>query len=697
MAENVFGPDSIRNIALLSHNGVGKTTLVEAMLYGAGIINRMGSIDEGSTVSDFRPNETERKSSVNLSIMNLVHNNCKINVLDTPGYTDFVGEVFCAMRVVEGAIILVSAHSGIEVGTQKSWGYLEGKPAFLFVNRMDKENSDFEKIIGELKESFGDGVTPFALPIGSADGFIAVVDILAKKAYKYEKGGKGKGQPMDIPPDMADHVEELYTALVERAAETDDSLMEKYFEQGSLSQEEFAKGLCAGVAKGTLHPVFVGSATQNIGIDILLNGIVSFIPSPESVGVVKGAKSAGGELELERKPSINEPFSALVFKLVSEPHVGDLTFFRAYSGKVATGDDVQNSSQQTSERFGQLSLSNGKMRVDTPLVQAGDIACTVKLRITKTGDTLCDKKAQIVFPGIILPTPLVCEAVSAKNKGEEDKIAQGLAKLRDEDPTFFYEVDPELRQTLVFGQGEVHLDMAVQKLKERYKVEVELRKPKIHFRETITKESTKRYRHKKQSGGAGEFAEVEMRVEPMERGQGFEYVWDIFGGAISGSYQSSVEKGIKVAMKEGIIAGYPVVDIRAVVVDGKEHPVDSKDVAFQKCGREVFRQAFEDAGPIMLEPIIILSATVPDDYTGDIMGDISSRRGRIQGMEPIGKNLQQIKALVPEMELYKYSNVMRSMTSARGWFEQQFSHYEVMPREIAEKVIAESKKDRELS
>ncbi|RKZ29944.1 elongation factor G, partial [bacterium] len=379
----------------------------------------------------------------------------------------------------------------------------------------------------------------------------------------------------------------------------------------------------------------------------------------------------------------------------TEPHIGDLTFFRIYSGKVAVGDDVQNSTQQTNERIGQLFITNGKNRTEVDELSAGDIGVTVKLRSTKTGDTLCDKKAPIIYPPVEFPKPLVAEKVVPKNKGEEDKIAQGLARLHDEDPTFFFEVDSELHQTLVYGQGELHLDLVVQKLQERFNVEVELKKPRIPYRETITRTATKRYRHKKQTGGAGEFAEVEMRIEPLERGEGFEYEWDIFGGAISSSFESSVEKGVKQAMSEGVIAGYPVVDVKTVIVDGKEHPVDSKDVAFQKCAREVFRQAFMEAGPIMLEPILNLEVTVPESFTGDVMGDISSRRGRIQGMEPVGKNFQKIIAKVPQAELYKYSTVLRSMTQGRGWFTQEFSHYETMPKEIADKVIREAKTETE--
>ncbi len=695
MSANVFDPESIRNIALLSHSGAGKTTLIEAMLFTNGMINRMGSVEEGNTVSDFRPIEIERKSSTTLSLMHIIDNDIKINIIDTPGFSDFIGEVYSAMRVVEGGIIVVSVLDGVEVGTQQSWDYLGEKTKLIFLNKMDRENADFDKVLDDLEEAFGDAIIPFSLPIGAADEFSGIVDILNKTAFEYSKKGDGKGKKINIPEELKDKVNEINVALVERAAESDESLMEKYFEQGELSPEEVRLGLLNGITSGSIIPVFVGSAAQNIGIDILIDGVKSYIPAPSFVGPEMGSRSIDEEPTIERSPNPNEPFSALVFKLISEQHVGDLTYFRVYSGKIKPGDDIQNTIRQTGERMGQLFLSNGKNREEIPETQAGDIVATVKLRNTKIGDTLCEKKTPIVFPAINFPNPLVSESVVAKNKGEEDKIAQGLSRIHDEDPTFFYKVDSELHQTLVYGQGEVHLDNVVTRLKNRFKVEVTLKKPRIPYRETITKSASDRYRHKKQSGGAGEFAEVEMMVEPVERGGGFEYEWKVFGGAISSSFQSSIEKGIKQSIAEGIIAGYPVVDVKAYVVDGKEHPVDSKDVAFQKCGREVFRRAFVKAEPIMLEPIMNLEIIVPGEFTGDIMGDISSRRGRIQGMEPSGKNLQKINVKVPQSELYKYSSTIRSMTQGRGWFSQEFSHYETMPKENADKLIAESQHEKE--
>ncbi|HHH80711.1 MAG TPA: GTP-binding protein [candidate division Zixibacteria bacterium] len=451
MGSKVVGPDKIRNIALLSHGGAGKTTLVEAMLYTAGMISKMGSVEQGNTVSDFHQIEIERKSSVNISIMHIMHDDNKINILDTPGYTDFIGELISATRVVEAGIIVVSAQASVEVGTQKAWDYLEEKPRIVFINKMDRENADFNKVLSDLKDYFGDAIVPFTLPIGAADTFVGVVDLLTKTAYQYEKGGKGKGKKIDVPAEIADDVEKLHTTLVERAAESDEKLMEKYFEEGTLSADEIAKGLLDGIMSGEIVPVYTGSAALNMGIDLLIDAIIKFVPSPALAGPVKGAEKVGGELTLERKPSPDEPFSALVFKLITEPHVGDLTYFRIYSGRVKPGDDVLNPNVQTTERIGQLFVSNGKNREDVPELLAGDIGVTVKLKNTKTGHTLCDKKEPIVFPPIEFPEPLVAEAVVPKQKGEEDKIAQGIASLHADVPTFFINLDTEHRQIIVYG------------------------------------------------------------------------------------------------------------------------------------------------------------------------------------------------------------------------------------------------------
>lgn len=695
MAEKLYSPSNIRNVVLLSHGGVGKTTLAEAMLFTAGVTTRLGRVEEGNTVSDFQDIEITRKSSVNLSLVHLEHNEVKINVLDVPGYADFVGDLISGCSVADSVIVLISSQAGVEVGTQQAWAYREGKPVIFFVSRLDRENADFHKSLTSITENFGNNAVPFILPIGVGENFTGVVDILSKTAYKYEKSGKGIGTKIEIPPDLNEEVEQLHHSLIERAAESDEKLMEKYFEKGELSPEEIIRGLSTSVHKGELFPIFFGSAFHNIGVDLLMDAIVKFLPSPADIPPIKGSATPDGELTLERKCSVDEPFSGFAFKLLTEPHIGDLTFMRVYSGKVKAGDDVINSLKGESERIGQVFAINGKSRIEIPELSAGDIGVTVKLKNTRAGHTLCDKKAQIIFPRIRFPKPVVAEAVKTKNKGDEDKIAQGLSRIHDEDPTFFFEVDPELKQTLIYGQGEVHLELVLQKIRERFGVEVELKKPRIPYRETITTQATSRYRHKKQTGGAGQFAEIEMRIEPLPRGTGFEYEWDVFGGAISSGFQGSIEKGIKQILSEGVIAGYPIVDIKAIVVDGKEHPVDSKDIAFTLCAREVFRQAFEKASPILLEPIMKIEVVIPEEFTGDIMGDISSRRGKIQGMEPVGKNLQKVLAIVPQAELYKYSSSLRSMTQGRGWFSQEFDHYEPVPKEFAQRIIEESQKLKE--
>ncbi len=692
MAAKLFPTSAIRNIAFLSHSGVGKTTLVEAILFSKGVINRMGTVEEGNTTSDFRDMEIERKSSVNLSVMNVEHKGTKINILDTPGYADFVGEIYCALRVVEGCVILASAQNALEVGTTQAWGQKSSLPGIVFLNKMDRENADFHKAVEELREGLSESIIPFTIPIGAGEAFTGIVDVLANKAYEYPTSGKGVGKEIPVPADLIAEVQKLRAELIDRAAESDETLMEKFFSEGELSPEEIASGLAHSVASAALTPLFVGSATKLMGIDLILAAIANLIPAPDKVNMPKASKSIEGPFDRDVQVSADAPFAALVFKVSNEHHVGDLTFFRIFSGKTAPGLDVQNTTQNSSERIGLVYAPNGKLRDEAAELVAGDIACTVKLRNTKTNDTLSDKKDQIIIEPIAFPLPNVMEAIVSKNKGDEDKVATGLAKIHDEDPTFYYRVDSELHQTLVYGQGELQLEIVVKMLKNRFGTDVELIKPRIPYRETIIKTGNARYRHKKQSGGAGEFAEVEMRVEPNEEGAGFAYEWEIFGGSISKTYQTSIEKGINAAMVEGILAGYPVIDVKAFVVDGKEHPVDSKDVAFQKAGKEVFRQAFLSAGPILLEPIVLLEVIVPEEFTGDVMGDISSRRGRIQGMEPAGKNLQKVIALVPESELYKYSTQLRSMTQGRGWFSKRFDHNEPMPREMADKLAAELKR-----
>lgn len=690
MAIKEYSAENIRNIALLSHGGVGKTTFAEAILFTAGAITRMGSVEEGNTVSDYQQSEIERKSSIQLSLMFLESKNKKINILDTPGYADFVGEVIGAVKVVESGIILVSAQSAVEVGTDKAWSYLAGKPSMFLVNRMDRENADFGKAIKELREAYGTGVAAIALPIGSAESFMGVVDLLSRKAYSYERGGKGVGKEIPIPDNMSEEVADYRTKLIESVAESDDKLLDKYFEIGELSEAELIEGLNKAVANGKIHPVIPVSAVLNIGTDLVLSAICDLMPSPRALGEIAGKPNIQtDELREIRKIDANEPTSALVFKVFSEAHVGKLTYLKVYSGAVSNGDELANPNQGSTERIGTLYISRGKERFEVKSLGAGDIGITVKLKGTNTGDTLCDRVKQIVFPPIAFPKPVIDVAIVAKQKGEEEKIATGLARLASEDPTFTYTVDSELKQTLLFGQGELQLELIVNRLKEQFGVEVELERPKIKYRESIRKMAEAQGRHKKQSGGRGQFGDVWLKLEALPRGAGYEFVDLITGGIIPGKFIPAVDKGIQEMLDRGVLAGYKIVDIKVSLYDGSFHTVDSSEMAFRIAAHLGFKNAFIKADPYLLEPIDNVEIIVPEEFTGDVMGDVSSRRGKISGMEPSGA-LTKIKAQVPQAELYKYSTILRSLTQGRGFFSREFSHYSEVPYEIAQKIIAES-------
>lgn len=695
MAAKEYATDNIRNVVLLSHGGVGKTTFAEAIMYTTGAVNRMGSIDDGNTVSDYHQKEIERKGSIQLSLLYAEHSGKKINILDTPGYADFVGELISGVRVAEAGVMLVGAQSAVEVGTQTAWDHLDGKPCMFLVNRMDRENADYSKALKELKEAFGTGVAPLAVPIGASESFNGVVDMLANKAYTYERGGSGKGSETDIPTDLQGQIDDYRTQLMESVAESDDALLEKYFETGELTPDELTNGLRKAVLKGKLFPVIPISASNNIGTDIALNFMVDLLPAPNNVGEIKGKPHAEAEeMSESREISESAPTSALVYKTFSEEHVGRLTYFKCYSGALSNGMDIYNPNQNSSERIGTIYITKGKNRQEVKKIAAGDIGITVKLKSTNTGETLCDKSDPIVLPPIEFPQPVIDVAVVAKQKGEEDKIATGLARLASEDPTFTYNVDSELKQTLLYGMGELQLDMVVNKLKDQFGVEVELKRPRIKYRETIRKSAEAQGRHKKQTGGRGQFADVWLRLSPLERGEGYEFLDEISGGVVPSKFIPAVDKGIQEIMEEGVLAGYKVVDVQVALYDGSYHTVDSSEMAFKIAAHTGFKNAFKKCDPYILEPYDNVEIIVPEEFTGDVMGDISSRRGKISGMEPTG-NFTKIKAQVPQAEMYKYSTILRSLTQGRGFFKRDFSHYEAVPREIQQEIIEESEKRNE--
>lgn len=679
-----FPASQIRNVAIIGHQESGKTVLAESLLFTAGSIGRRGRIEDGNTTMDYDSEEVARGISIHSGVGHCEHAGTKINLIDTPGYEDFVGDVLLALDVVEGAIIALRADAGVEVGTDRVWGFLRdrGLPGLFVANRMDKEHANFDNCLARLSEHFGGGVHAMQLPIGSGETFRGVVDLVEMKAYEFEKDGKGV-KPIEIPADLKDRAAVLRRELMESAAESDEALMEKYLESESLSEEEFRTGLAAGIKTAQIFPVLCASAAHNQGAVPVLDAIVKFLPGAD----VGGCTTADGKAV--KTDATGAPV-AYVFKNISDPHVGDMLVVRVFHGALTPGADVHNTSRNSSERLGQLFVVNGKNREDTDRLPAGDIGALVKLRVTKVRDTLADKASGTVVRPTDLPKPSINSAILPVAKGDEEKMGTGLHRLMDEDPTFEVIMSSETHQTLIAGQGELHLEILVHKLKQRFGVAVTLEKPRIPYRETIRRAAEAQGRHKKQTGGRGQFGDVWLKVEPLARGKHFEFVDGVVGGVVPNKFIPAVEKGVVATMDQGVIAGYPMVDVRATLYDGSYHTVDSSEQAFKTAGSIAFRAAVEKATPVLLEPIVNLHVKVPDEFMGDVMGDLSGRRGKIQGTENQGR-FALINAQVPMAELYKYSTHLRSMTQGRGSHTREFSHYEEVPREVAEKIIAEHK------
>ena len=686
-----YASENIRNVALIGHSTSGKTMISESMLYCAGITGRLGSIEEGTTVSDYNDDEIERQISIHGSLLHAETMDLKLNILDTPGYSDFVGEVKGALAVVDTGIMVVHAVSGIEVGTEVSWNFAGemNKPRVIYINMLDKEHADFDGVLGQLQDRFGREVFPVQLPIDQGPNFHAVVDLLRMKQLTYDGDGKTyKEAP--IPDQLQERARSMHQELVELVAESDDTLLEKFFED-AMSEEDLRVGLHKAITEQALYPVLCGAATQNIGTQRLLEFIAKYTPAPTEMPPVTG-KSDGKEIEVPCDPK-GSPL-AFVFKTVSEMHVGDLSFLRIYHGHIEQGMTLENVSRHEKERLGQLFVLNGKKRTEVGKATAGDIVAAVKLKNTHTNDTLSDGTDKIQLPKIQFPEPVIRSAIEAATKADEGKLGTALSTMHEEDPTFRYEVDPELGQTIITGLGELHLDNVVSRIKRRFSIDVELEEPRIPYRETITRSAERRGKFKKQSGGRGQYGDAHLKLEPVGRGEGFEFVDAIVGGVIPGKFIPSVEKGVREIMAEGVLAGYQVVDIKVTLYDGSYHSVDSSDVAFKVAGSMAFKSAFMDAGPVLLEPIFDLEVTVPEDYMGDVMGDISGRRGKILGMESDG-HFQIIRAQVPLANLHKYSTTLRSITAGRGMHRRKFSHYEPMPSDIAQTVIEKAKQEKE--
>jgi len=688
-----FEINQIRNVGVVAHGGVGKTSLVEAMLYDGGVSTRLGRVDDGTTMSDYTDDEIERKTSIGASLLHLEWKNHKVNLIDMPGYADFIGEVVGGLRVAETALILLSAQAGVEVGTEQVWNIAQkyNIARAFFVNKMEKEHADFEKVVKQTKKSFGHQVTPIQIPVGEGLEFKGIIDLIKMKALYFDKMGNPKEDK--IPPGLEGKAKDYREKLVEAVAESDDLLLEKFFDKGELTNEEMKDGLRKGVGGLKIYPLLCGSALENIGVSILLDGIIECFPSPLDFVQVKG-KKPGTDKEKTLKIGQDGSLCAFAFKTVSEPHVGELTFLKIYSGKLQSGMDVYNSTKDAIERIGQIYALNGRERKEIGIVNPGDLAGVVKLKNTQTGDTFCEKKDPMVLPNIDFPKPVINMAIKPKAKGDEEKIANGFAKLHEEDPTFIMEVDSDIKQTIIYGQGELHLEVMVDRLKKRFGVEAELEKPRIPYRETIKGKAEAQGKYKRQSGGRGQYGDVWLKLEPLPRGTGFEFVNEIVGGVVPSKYIPSVEKGVVEAMNDGILANYKVVDAKVTLYDGSFHAVDSSDLAFKIAGSMGFKNAAAKAKPVLLEPIYNMQVIVSEEFMGDVMGDLSSRRGKILGMDREG-NFQNIKAQVPLAELYKYSTSLRSLTQGRGIHSREFSHYEEMPKDIAEKIIKEAQAEKE--
>ncbi len=690
-----ISPEKIRNVVIAGHGGSGKTLLAESILYTTGATNRLGKIEDGSTTSDYSKDEISRKISINSSVLNTNWQDYKLNIIDTPGYTDFTGSVKSSMRIMDTALIVVNASEGVEVGTEIAAGYAKeyGIEVCFVVNKLDYEKADFDSTLSQLREFYGSHVAELQFPVNQGVGFDTIIDVLKMKMLKFSTDGKGDYTEHDIPAELMEKAKQLHQELIEVVAEEDEELMSKFFEEGgTLTEEELIEGLSREIKAKKILPVLCSAGSSSIGVKPITEFICKYCPSPLDAAPFM-AKKTGSDDYVEVEPNPNGEPVVFVFKTLSEPHVGEMSFFRVLSGSVTAGIDLNNQNRNKVERLTQIFQMNGKNRKDMNTAVTGDIGAVVKLKDTHVNNTLTGKGLNVQIDPIIFPEPLIEQALTSKQKGDEDKIASGLSHLHEEDPTFLFHFDGELGQTIIAGQGELHLAIIIARLKEKYGVEVNIVQPKIPFRETIKgKIESVEYKHKKQSGGHGQYGHVFLRLEPQKRGVGFEFANEVVGGAIPTKFIPAVEKGVVEALVKGPVAHYPVVDVKVTVHFGSYHDVDSSEMAFKIAGAQAFKKGFMDAKPVLLEPIYIIEVTVPEVFMGDVMGDISSRRGKISGMDSNGK-MQIIKATVPLSEMHDYATKLRSITQGRGIFKRKFSHYEEVPKEIEAKIVAEAQKE----
>jgi elongation factor G len=690
----VYSGSEIRNVAIVGHNDTGKTTLVSQLLFNAGAITRLGRVEDGTTVTDFDPDEIERKHSISAAIAFAEWKDTKINLIDTPGFGIFVMEAKTALRVADSAAVVVSGVTGVEVTTEKVWKFTEeyALPRLILVNKMDRERASFARTFDALQKKFGKNVVPIQLPIGEEKDFRGVIDLVAMKACVYHADGSGKFDTTDIPAELKSDADAWREKLIEKVAEGDDTLMEKFFEQGGLSQEELLDGLKREVAHHEIYPVLFASASHNMGGQQILDAFVALLPSPEEVKTLEGVNAKGEKITFDRRP---EAFpAALVFKTSSDPFSGRVSLFRVYSGTMQSDHAYWNTKREHEERVGKLQVMQGKQQIPVSELRAGDIGAVAKLKDTFTGDTIAAKDHQIVLSHIDYPEAAIAFAVEPKARGDEDKLGAAIHRIIEEDPTIKFARDEQTKEFLISGQGQLHVEIVVAKLRKKYHVDVVLHPPKVPYRETITKPADAHGRHKKQSGGHGQFADCKIMVEPLPRGADFEFVDEIFGGSIPRQYIPAVEKGIQDARVKGYLAGFPMVDFRVRLKDGQYHDVDSSEMAFKIAGSLAYQDAMEKARVTLLEPIMHVDIYAQAEYVGDIMGDLNSRRGRVEGVDA-ENDAQVVHARVPLAEMLTYGSTLRSLTQGRGSFHMEYSHYEEVPRSLQEKIITDSKKAKE--
>jgi len=681
----------LRNLGIVGQGDAGKTSLTEAILFNTGMTDRLGRVDDGTSTMDFEPEEIKRQITISSSLNHCEWGDCSLHIVDTPGYTNFLHDTRNCMRILGGSVLVVSAVDGVKAQTLKIWEWANEfeVPRIVFVNKMDRDRADFLKAVDDVQKSLDTRAVAIAMPVGSGEDFKGIIDLIDMKARFFKFDGKGTYDETEIPAEYLEEAQRLRTSMVEAAAEADDELMEKYLETESLDRDELLRGLREGTLTKVFTPVLCGSATANIGVRNLLNAIVNCLPSPIDKGIQYGKNPKNGEAD-QRRPDPKEPFSAMVFKTISDPYAGKLTLFRIYSGTLKSDSTVYNPNKDITERIGQIFELEGKKQRALTEAEAGDIVAVAKLKETATGDTLCDAAKPIVYASPMALKPVISFALAAKSKGDEDKIMSSLHRIMEEDPTYQVQRDEETKEMILSGMGQVHVEVAVEKLKRKFGVEVLLKEPKVPYRETFKKTVKQHYRHKKQSGGRGQFADVHIEIAPLARGEGYRFIDKVVGGVIPRQFIPAVDKGIQESIKHGILAGYPVQDFSVALYDGSHHSVDSSEMAFKIAGSMAFKKGMEEANPVLLEPVMHMEITVPDDCVGDVIGDMNSRRGKVLGVEPQGGS-QNIAVQVPMAEVLKYAPELRSMTSDRGLFTMEFSHYEEVPPHLTAKILAEHK------